>query len=382
MRIVMRVLRLAGHVLVAGLCLELAARLDDRLSHGAPFWSRYDAGIIRSTDAEGLVRNVPGARFEKWQINALGFRGEAIALEKPAGRRRIACLGQSESFGLYEREGGEWPARLARLLSANHRDAEVINASVVGLGRDMRQRYIDKYVLPLRPDVLVLYFNVLSDASHRTEPARRGASAASPAPTLVSPRAPLPSSRVLPKLSRRVRAAIPDRIWNPVRAWRLARTVQQKELTTLGDRPPLDVLPPEAIASFEHHLRAIISAQRERGVAPVLATYPTLGSAANRSQHRLEFLTERVWHAEFSDLGMIDAAAKLNDTVRRVARELAVPMADLDAAIPKTAEYFADYVHYTDAGAELAASNVLAALERGGVLDGPPQAKAGRGEAR
>lgn len=373
MRLVKRLLRLAGHAAVAAMCLELAARLDDRLTYGAPFWSRYDADILRSNDDDGLVRNVPGARFEKWRINDLGFRGGATSLEKPAGHRRVACLGQSESFGLFEREGGEWPAQLARLLGARHSDAEVINVSVVGLRREARQRYIDKYVLPTHPDVLVLYFNVLSDASYR-EADDQGIDTGAPAivSTAVSLRDRVPTLRVLPKLRRRVRAAIPDRIWNPFRAWRVGRTVQRLEATTLGSRLPLDALPEEVVASFDHHLRMIISAQRERGVAPVLATYPTLGSAANRSRYRLAFLEQRVWHPELSDLGMIDAAAKLNDTVRRVARELAVPLADIDVAMPKTTEYFADYVHYTDAGAEFVAEHILAALERGGGLDEPP----------
>jgi len=160
--------RLAGHVLVAALCLETAARLDDKLSYGAPFWRYYDPDGLRAPDAEGVVRNVPGASFEKWRINALGFRGETIALERVPGRRRIGCLGTSETFGLYERESGEWPARLGRLLKEkSHPDVDVFNASVVGLNRGTRQRYVDKYVLPLRPDVLVLYLNVLSEASYR-----------------------------------------------------------------------------------------------------------------------------------------------------------------------------------------------------------------------
>jgi lysophospholipase L1-like esterase len=182
---------------------------------------------------------------------------------------------------------------------------------------------------------------------------------------------------VLPKLARALKAAVPGSLWSSVRVWRLARAVRRTELTTLGGRPPLDVAPAEAVPAFERHLTALVLAERARGVAPVLATYPTLGTVANRDRHRLEFLSLREWNVELSDLGLIDAAAKLNDAVRRVARELAVPLADVDAALPKTSEYFADYVHYTDAGAERVAAAVLAALERGGVLDRAPAMTAG-----
>ncbi len=360
-----RFARITGHLLVAALCLEAAARLDDKLSYGAPFWSRYDADVLRASDDEGLVRNVPGARFEKWRINAQGFRGAPVAGDRPPGRRRIACLGTSESFGLYEREGGEWPARLGRRLrERGHDDAEVLNASVVGLNRGTRQRYIDRYVVPLRPDILVLYLSVLSDATYRTPEPRLLAPAAS-AP---SPWAQLPGSRVLPKLRRSARELVPDSIWRRQRTWVVARAVRRAESAALRDRQPSDVLPADVVSRFEAHLRELILAQRERGIATVLATYPTLGTATNRDRYRLELLDARIWHLELSDLGMIDGAAKLNDAVRRVATELGVPLADADAALPKNSDYFADYVHYTDAGAEIVAETVLAALDRGGLL--------------
>jgi len=357
--------RLAGHVLVAALCLETAARLDDKFSYGAPFWRYYDPDGLRAPDAEGVVRNVPGASFEKWRINALGFRGETIALERVPGRRRIGCLGTSETFGLYERESGEWPARLGRLLKEkSHPDVDVFNASVVGLNRGTRQRYVDKYVLPLRPDVLVLYLNVLSEASYR--PPLPGTSAP---PAGASLWARLPASRVLPKLRRAVRKLVPDSIWRRYRVWSLSRAVRRGEAAVLGTRPSADVLPAEAASRFEAYLRDLIGAERERGIAPVLATYPTLGAVTNRERYRAEFLDERIWHLELSELGMIDAATRLNDVIRRVGGELAVPVADADAALPKTSDYFSDYVHYTDAGAELVAGTVFAALERAGLLE-------------
>jgi hypothetical protein len=52
-----------------------------------------------------------------------------------------------------------------------------------------------------------------------------------------------------------------------------------------------------------------------------------------------------------------------------VARELGVALADVEEAMPKTSEYFADYVHYTDRGAELVAEHILSTLDRSGVLD-------------
>lgn len=357
--------RVAGHVLVAALCLELAARLDDELSYGAPIWGRYDADAVRSADEEGLPRNLPGARFEKWRINALGFRGDLVAAVPTPGRRRIACLGTSETFGLYERERGEWPAQLGRLLRDRRVDAEVVNAAVVGLNRGNRDRYIEKYVAPLRPDVIVLYLGVLSDASYRPREHRPGAVAAAESAPL---RELVPSLRAPPKLKQVMWSALPEAVHDRYRAWSAARRLRRAERDR-GVRTPADALPAEAVVAFEAHLRELVLAQRARGIVPVLATYATLGAPESLHRDRLLLLEERIYHPELSDAGMTDAAARLNDAVRRVASELAVPLADADRAVPKTRQYFADYVHLTDAGAERIAETVLAALERERLLD-------------
>ena len=59
------VLRWALHLILFAGCLELAARLDDRLTHGAPWWGPYDAERLREVDEEGLRRNVPGGTFRE-----------------------------------------------------------------------------------------------------------------------------------------------------------------------------------------------------------------------------------------------------------------------------------------------------------------------------
>lgn len=371
-----RLARLGGHLVVAALCLELAARIDDRLSYGAPFWGGYDADSLRAPDAEGIPRNVPGARFEKWRINPDGFRGAALPVDRAPGTLRVACLGTSESFGLFEREGGEWPARLDQLLKARRADAEALNASVVGLSRATRQRYVDKYVAPFRPDAIVLYLSVLSDATYRPGAVRPDAAGVG-----ASPWGWLPTSRVLPKLRRVAAGAVPEALHRRYRAWNLARLVRGIAAARLGGRPPADAVPEEAVRAFEAHLRELVAAQRARGIVPVLTTYPTLGSVSGLGRYRVEVLEERIYHVELSERGLIDAAARLNDAVRRVAHELQVPLADPEAALDKTGENFADYVHYTDAGAQRVAEAVLAALERGGLLGpraGQPIPAAGR----
>jgi lysophospholipase L1-like esterase len=349
-------LRLLLHLGVAGLVLEGAARLDDRVRWGAPLVGRYDPDVLRAVDPAGYPRNVPGASFEKWRINQLGFRGPEVGPAAPPGAVRIACLGQSESFGLYEREGGEWPAQLQRRLG---RRAEVVNASVVGLGRGGRAAYLADRVLPLHPDVVVLYVNVLAELPPL--PAAPGPGAAT---------ASAPRSRFLAKARLALQEALPAALRHRIRSWRLARELRALEARAPGG-PPADAPAPEAVAAFEAHLRALLTETASAGAIPVLVTYPVLPDAPEPARFALELMDERKWHPQWSARGLVEGTRDLNAAVRRVAAERAVPVVDLAEAMPRTHDLFADAVHYTDRGAALVADRVAAALDRAGLLRPP-----------
>ena len=348
----------AGHLVLLALCLELAARLDDRITWGAPLLDRYDAEVLRDVDADGIRHNVPGARFQKWRIDSLGFRGDGVSHEKPPGHVRVVCLGQSESFGLYEGEGGEWPARLGRFLRARHPEVEVLNASVVGRGVETRRAYLERYVFPVQPDVVVLVPNPYE--LELTPPAPPGAAVRtepSPAP---GPAWTELSSRLLPKLSLRFSSIAPA-LARAVRTWRLDRTL------AAADRRahPLEALPAGARARYGDRIRELVAAARAHGATAVLVTYPTLVDEANRTEFHLEISQKRVWMPEFSESALIGIVRSLNGDLRGLAAELGVPLVDAAAAVPRTPAFFADDVHYTDQGAERVAESVRDVLERG-----------------
>jgi hypothetical protein len=140
------------------LCLEVAARVDDKIQYSAPFLDRYSADRLRTNDSGGFKRNFPGRQFEKWRINQSGFRGPEISIKKTDGVKRIICLGSSETFGLYESPGKEWPAQLGTMLKSQGQ-FEVINASVAGLTLKNYLLYFEKYVLKFEPDVVILFVN-------------------------------------------------------------------------------------------------------------------------------------------------------------------------------------------------------------------------------
>ena len=352
-------LRVTVHLVVAALVLDLAARVDDRLTYGAPLWEPYGPEILRRVDPGGVPQNVPGARFEKWRINGLGFRGGEIERAKAPGTLRVACLGQSESFGLYESESGEWPARLGALLEP--RGVEVVNASVVGLGRRGRLSHLDGHVLPLRPDVVVLYVNVLAELGSPR------ASDAGPAPTEAP--APWARSRLQAKLRLAIQGVVPASLRARLREWRIDRELRRRQAEPGGSLA--DVLPPGKVVAFEEHLGELIRVARSSGAAPVLVTYPSLVDERNREAFHLQIADEQLWSPGWSELGLVDGQRKLNEAVLRVGRQWGVPVVDLAAAVPRTLEFFADDVHYTDRGAALIAERMRAALDEAGLIGIP-----------
>src|SRR2546421_1824407 len=113
--------------------LEVCIRVEDRIKWNAPLTGLYSPALLTTADSVAWF-NRPGAAFEKWHINRHGFRGPDLPLEKAPGVTRVAVLGSSETFGLYERPEMEYPAQLGRMLDEAHpKGFEVFNAGVAGM---------------------------------------------------------------------------------------------------------------------------------------------------------------------------------------------------------------------------------------------------------
>ena len=91
--------------------------------------------------------------------NALGFRGEEIAIGKPAGTVRIACCGGSTTYG----EGVvhdyrlSMPYLLEQALRADGHQVEVINAGCPGWTTLETLINFETRLLELQPDWIVVY---------------------------------------------------------------------------------------------------------------------------------------------------------------------------------------------------------------------------------
>jgi peptidoglycan/LPS O-acetylase OafA/YrhL/lysophospholipase L1-like esterase len=129
-------------------------------------WMRGAKKAIAMADPEGKLPYLPApnarSRFfdADIRINNFGFRGPDITADK-GDRYRIFVIGESPTFGTMMKPGEQaWPQllgeRLARSLACA-RPIEVVNAGVVGYGLGDSLERLRRFILPLRPDMVVAY---------------------------------------------------------------------------------------------------------------------------------------------------------------------------------------------------------------------------------
>lgn len=364
----MKLIKIALVVFVFFTGMEVAARVDDLIKYGAPFFGEYIASRLRTRDIDRIKHNVPGSRFEKWEINDQGFRGPEISITRPGDVHRIVCMGASETFGLYENKGKEWPSQLADMLKKEKR-FEVINASVVGLELRGYKAYLSKYVMKFQPDIVILMVNPFAYAAGKYKPQKKSESHSVTDVAILSGikknanakfvlSGISPELRVLPKIKQTVKQALPQDIVSRYQTWNMIRQVRNIEKNRLNGIGPLDNIRSENIAIFKKDLRDLIHYLNEEKIRVVLCSYPVLISEANVNQYPAIFNDHRRFYIELSLKGLIDVAEKFNQAINETAHSHHVDFVDLDMAVPNTIEFFGDNVHYTDKGAQIVASKL------------------------
>jgi lysophospholipase L1-like esterase len=343
------------------IALEVSARIDDKIKYDAPFFHEYSPRLLRSKDSDGLNHNIPRSHFEKWKINNFGFRGADISLSKSDSLYRIICMGTSETFGLYESPGSEWPAQLQNML-ADHNRFEVINASVVGLSLSKYRSYMEKYVLKVKPDVVILLINYFDYAIGAETFAKRQNVIEQKADVHKEGKVPffnnvLTQLRMVPKIKITVKRILPEYALKRYQLWGINRQLQAIETRRLNGLKPIDIIPRNSISTFRSDLEELIHFLHDKKIEIILTTYPVLISKENIDEYLEIFLDHRRFYVELSLLGIIDASEKFNETIKSTAHMYGIALLDNAASFPKNTQYFADNVHYTDKGARLIASN-------------------------
>jgi lysophospholipase L1-like esterase len=131
-------------------------------------------------------------------------------------------------------------------------------------------------------------------------------------------------------------------------------------------REPIDTDVFKGLPAFTSYTRLLVQLIQKDGSQPVVMAQPYLYKP-QMSEKEIASLyldnqngagPDKVWTVATARRGMEQYVG----AVREVAKSEAVPLIDLEAAVPKDLKYMMDDCHYTDAGATLVAQQVSAAL--------------------
>jgi len=342
--------RLGRRLPIVALCgllvicaLEAAVRIDDFLSEGALPWDRHSLDALFQPTQYGRG-GVPGARFSKWAINSHGFVGP----EPLDGRERILVYGSSEAFGLYESPSHAFPrlvqARLERLLPGRF---DVVNLALPGM-RIGHTEYL-KHALDTLPARYVVIYP--SPAAY----------IGVTAPYCGQPTRPVPNAigladriRLIRKLDTLLKAHAPAALLDWMRDWSLQREIRRVQVVT--------TLPQSVIDAFQADLHCVADVIRSHGATPVFVTHATWfrGQSPQASEPMLR--QWRRFYPELAEPGFLDLEQRANEVIRREAQAANAPLVEAAESMPGGSDYFADFVHFTDAGAEHLAGLIAVAI--------------------
>ncbi len=322
---------------------EVAARVEDRLRLGVELFAVPDHDRDLILHDAIAVRGRPNGRFKKWALNNFGFRNAEMAKDPPEECVRVMVLGASESFGLYESQGKEYPAQLQGILRSGC--YEVVNAAITGLTVRAIIQLWNRWGSEFAPDVVVVYptpaFYLANNPPDDPRP----------------PSGPVPAGP--PPWTLRLIDRARDVIDMPafIQRRRVARTLAGKRRNEPGWS--FDSVPEERTRRFEEDLRTLVQSVQRSGARIVLLTHATgFGSPPKAAeQDALTAWLQFCPRASAEILLQFEAVAATS--TKHVASQETASVVDVASKMNGHGEWFAeDYLHFNDAGAGVIAGLV------------------------
>lgn len=354
----------AALAVVAALVFELTCRVEDWVMFRMPLASPYTSiEDLLVHDPDG-VHGRTNAQFEKWMMNNVGTRGPDVPPTPAPGSIRVITVGASETFGLRESPGQEFPRQLEDSLNARmHADCsetrpplrfEVLNAAFAGMTIPTIEQDLRNRLVRLRPAIVVAYVSpsaYLED--ERPVAARPDSSGRSQSPSMRRALHP----RSLDRLRDQLKSLLPAALLSLVRKSEIGIANRGR-----GAGWHFTSVPPERMADFDADLRSLVGTIRGIGAKPILVTHANLFAGRALVDSAMLLAWDRFYpRATGPTLIAFDSLARL--TTLAVARDSSVALADVATRLSAApASAFADYMHFTNHGAATVASVLASSL--------------------
>ncbi len=354
--------RLAGYALLAAVVVgsaELAARIDDWIRLGVPFTHTPNEVVdLRVIDSFGW-HGRPFGRYHGWRLNNYGFRGPDMTPRAAAGCTRVLMLGASETMGLYERPGKEFPAQLRDSLKPLG-CFEVVNAGIPGMTIKSIVSFWNDYADRFGAQVVMVYpspaFYLGIDLGGW------------PPPPSGKPNAPLPAAPWQPRLIDRLHQTLhtPDFLQRiRLERW-IAQDTRGKPADWFFTQPP-----PERADAFMKDLDSLVVDIRATGARPVLITHAVRATIPPRPEDALLLLGWRRYTPRATTETSLRFERVAAERMREYGSRSGVLVVDVDRALTGHSELFGDVVHFNEAGSARVADVITRALVAGGVTGAP-----------
>lgn len=339
------VLTWLGYGLLALVTLEGAARVEDFWRSGAPLLGNYSIESVFQVGDLGKEGR-PGAHFGKWQMNALGFRGPEWM---SSSALRVMTVGASETFGLYESPDHDYPRQLEALLrrEPGWASASVVNVALPGM-RIGRTAYLERS-LEKAPSQWVLIYPTPANYIGTTV-----GFCAQPQPAQALPESERPEPRLKGKLVTLLKQHLPLGVMTWMR--RVGILLAERHLEVM------ETLPEATLDAFAADVDCAVRAAQRHGARVLLSTHPNLFGPELMAGDGAALTAWRSFYPELRETGFLDMERRANARLRQLAAQRGVLLVDAAAQIPGGPQTFADFVHFTDAGAERMATLVARAI--------------------
>lgn len=321
--------------------------------------SAYPPHYYRRVRAEP---GLPGIdhRWRNFTLNNLGFRGDSLAMPKPAGEFRVFVVGGSTTECIFLDDTESLTARLQAYL---RQAMPGVNVRVYGAGKSGDRSWdhvamVAHRIAHLQPDLVVVFAGI-NDVT---------AGVAGRDYLLRADPQPLERGTVLKmamselQLGRLVHAALarptPEQVGLESAYHRSVLYASRLPRRPLPRRPDP--------APYAQNLASLAGMARAQGARVVLMTQATTWNTTDPRSLAWHWMQDV--HGRYPEADLDATMGRYNDAMRAVGAAQGVPVFDLARVIPKTTEYIYDDVHFNVRGADTAARLLARFMVERGVV--------------
>jgi len=310
----------------------------------------YPKNYVAVTEAETGLPGLSGVNH--FSTNNYGFRGDSLAVPKPANEYRVFIVGGSTAECFYLDDEDEVGRVMQRELAGRvpaGKTPRVYNAGFSGAASDDHVAMVSQRLVHLEPDLIVVMSGINDltrsifnyDYLHYVE--------YRPAYQKPWHKRLLTSSQIGRRLYYLTGQGEADP--NALQEERPLKTNYAGLIGLQKTVPPTDVEPRTDEPSYERNLRSLAGIARANRVPLILVTQQTTWNSdvdpGTRKWQWMRYRDGVTYAEEPMDL----ALERLNVVMRRVGESEGVPVLDLSATLPKATRYFYDDCHFTVEGA-------------------------------